>query len=1027
MTVKRNAGTIKLNGVSYLIAKDGKGEYTYNRKSTPKAQLTTGRRGTASGDANMIEYSWGADEGMGDAVQTKNRDHYNYAMNLFMEHEGEAVVLPSALRSVYDGVSAYTPNRPPTAVFEIVDDGVQDSLSTYWLQDHSCLKISAAYSPKFAYTIAKDFETTTQPSDAKVFDNVAYIGMGGGHSRVNIIGAATASGVTFTTDAAHGLVAGDLVRIDKSNHSTTDKYNGIWLVNSVGSTVTFNIASTSLAFVAMSPPTVPVTGVAYKMSNRYMRSFENAVWSYDDNSLKSVTAVATGTATGETGKAKFAVASHGYAVGDYVYFTHFLVSGYNSMTPAGISTLYKITTIDDSNNFTVNAMAYTSTSVGRVNRQSSDVLAENLEVVGDLLVRSYEDAEGWKVSRCDVVNSNPMLEANWTAGIGTKSVGSSDSPITDIVAVGAGELVMKAEGVFDYDKKAAAYLNQIPELEEHRHPMNGKNSFEWKGWVYIPTIVGTFRWKNGVTQNVTPGRGGQADFTTPVGPIGAFTGDTERLYGITQPFRTNQPKNIVAPAPTRIYLDATNSGAVDSVSDFGLDPTQDLNGFSAAGYLYLGSTKPWHRMYVEMSPTANSVAYTTTYTGLRIDAAEYWNGSSWTAETHWVDYTRVRTNRANDPSSMGQSGDLWFPDVMPTDWVIGGTNSAGGGVTLNASYYWRRFSFSGAIANSIIIKRIIAGVHNANTGFAAFGTADLQVDHGGAQFVLSMTEEQGKGVVWQTMWGWQPIEARHSDGVSNYWVGGAQPVGCMAIVQPNALRSGPTGTRWLFAGLHNASMMMPLGHGSDPTEDGPFMQVLNAVGANGLTANRKAILVLPDTDAGLPYITKVLQEINFDTSGITVASDIEAFYRADGGAWTTVGDITTLPHRMTAGSEPSGTTFGLAIVITTTEALYATLPRLSTLPSLRLYARPEMSELITMTVELDSETVLPGQSDRRVNKTSYAALKTLQTSTVSVSYSDVDESTDNVHVLQIAKRVIHNAENIPRVVADLILTVVPSA
>lgn len=583
---------------------------------------------------------------------------------------------------------------------------------------------------------------------------------------------------------------------------------------------------------------------------------------------------------------------------------------------------------------------------------------------------------------------------------------------------------MKAEGVFDYSKSASAYLNQVPELEGHKHPSNGKNSFEWKGWVYVPTIVGVFRWKNGTTQNVTPGRGGVSDFTTPIGPIGAITGDSERLYAVTQPFKTSQPKNIVAPAATRMYLDPTDIHPADNASDWGLDPQQDLSGFDAAGYLYVGSTRPWHRMFFELDPLANSVGYGTTFSGRKIDSAQHWNGTTWVSETDYVDYTSIRTSSANLPSTMGQSGDIWFSGPIPSAWVVSGTAGTGG-ITLNSSYYWRRFSFNGAWTSSIIIRRIIAGVHEAGSVFTTFGTTDLQVDNGGAQFVLSMTEEQGRGVVWQTMWGWQPIEQTQSDGTNTYNTGGAQPVGCMAVVQPNVLRSGPTGARWLFVGLQNSNKLCPLGHNADPTEDGPYMQVLYSVGENSLTAHHKALLVLPDSDCGLPYVTKVLQEINFDVDGITPSSDLTMFYRVDGGAWTTVGSITTLPHRMTAGSEPSGLTFGLAVLVTLTAGLSVNLPRLTTLPSLRLWARPEMSELITMSVELDSETVLPGQSDRRINKTSYAALKALQSSTVSVSYVDVDESTDNVHLQQVAKRVIHNADNLPRVVADVILSVVP--
>lgn len=1025
MTVRRMAGTVKINGVSYLVARDSKGEYVYNRKNTPKAQLTTGLRGTASGEANMIEYSWGCDGGFGDSVITKNRDAYNYGMNFFMEHEGEAVVLPGALRHELSSGS-YEPSKPPVAVFEIVDDSdQQDSLSTYILQDSIAWKVDgtalATGKPEYTYVASKTFEAKCNPSDATVFDNVAYVGMGASHRRVAIASVASQAGdPRFATTLAHNLAVGDMVRIEKSSHSTADTYNGIWIIDTVSDSTHFDIAA--LTYAAASPD-VPVTAIVYKLSNRVLRRFRNGAWSQDDAAQKTISSIA------DNGSGKIRAltsTTHGYVVGDFIYLTNMTVAGYNSMSTAGVSVLYQITAVSDTTHFDVNAITYSATATGSVCNQDSDVYAEHLEIVGDIMVRSYEDAEGWKVSRVDIVNSNPMLDTNWTAGVGTKSVGSADSPITDIVAVGDGELVMKAEGIFDYNKKAAAYLNQAPELEEHRHPTNGKNSFEWKGWVYIPTNVGVFRWKNGTLQNVTPGRGGQQDFTTPIGPIGGFAGDTERLYAVTQPFKVSQPKNIVPPAPVRMYLDPTDIHPADNASDWGLDPQQELNAFSAAGYLYIGATKPWHRMYLEIDPIANSLAYGTTYTGLSIDAADYWNGTTWVAETAYMDFTRVRSSSVNNPSTMGQSGDIWFTGPVPSTWAVSGT-AGSGGITLNTSYYWKRFSFSGAISNSIIIKRGIAGIHDANSTFTGFGTTDLQVDNGGVQFVLSMTEEQGKGVEWQTMWGWQPHEQTQSDGSTTVMAGGTQPVGMVAIVQPNKLRSGPTGTRWLFVGLHNTNYLCPLGHNPDPTEDGPYMQVFNSVGENSQTATRKAILVLPDSDCGLPYVNKSLQEVNFDTEGITVASDLEVFYRVDGGAWTTVGDVTVLPHRITAGSEPSGLQFGLAVVLTLSESTYVRLPRLATLPAIRLYARPEMSELITMSVELDSEMVLPGQSDRRVNKTSYAALTALQTNATSVPFSDADEQTGYVHVQMAAKRIMHNAENIPRVVADIILSVVPSA
>mgnify|MGYP001216056908 CR=1 FL=1 len=117
--------------------------------------------------------------------------------------------------------------------------------------------------------------------------------------------------------------------------------------------------------------------------------------------------------------------------------------------------------------------------------------------------------------------------------------------------------------------------------------------------------------------------------------------------------------------------------------------------------------------------------------------------------------------------------------------------------------------------------------------------------------------------------------------------------------------------------------------------------------------------------------------------------------------------------------------FGLAIVITTTNLTTqgSGLPRLTTLPTLRVQPHPEMTELITMTVELEPEETLPGKSDRRSAKTAYAALKALETRTSSAPYVDVDESSDYIFVLQASKKIVHSSDQQPKVVADLVIAV----
>lgn len=1017
MPIKRLAGTVKIAGTSYQILRE-KEKLVYARKSVPKFDLSTQLPGAATGQSNMLEYIWGSSQGFGDADQTKGRDLYHYGMNFYMEHEGEAVYLPSALYSLRTDNPVYDFFRPPVGIFELVPYGDQpDSLDTYWIQDAQVCKISGAAAPNFRYARVKTFEKYSIPTDVAVFNNKAYIAMGASADRLSILSAADngTGKPRFRTSVAHNFAVGSFVRIANSLQTG---YNGIWVVSTVTDPTHFDAGFAD--YVALSPD-VPVTAVVWQHTARYLRTFDGTTFSRDDND----THYFVGTANNGAGKSRFHCVGHGYTTGDYVFL--FSCAGntnapnLNSLDTSGASTLYQITAVSDVDHFDIAALAYTSNAVGYLNRQDSDVQAEHLCIVGDLMVRAYKDADGWKTSRVDIVSSNPLLDANWTAGIGTVSVGDADSPITDLVAVGDGELVLKAEGAFVYRRNKGAYLNDIPELEEHRHPRNGRGSFEWKGWVYIPTIVGVFRWRNGQVQNVTPGHGGQQSFATPIGPIGWFTGDTERLYAITEPFKVNQPKTVTGTPPTRIYIDPNNTGAADASSGWGLDPSTDLKGFGATGYLYLGSTVPWHRMFVEIDPVANALAWST---GLYIDVAQYWNGSSWVSRLPVIDYTHVRNTTNKNPASLGQTGDLVFNDVPPSDWAKGGTV---GGVqgTVDSSYYWCRFSFSAAITSSTIIRRIIAGVHDANSVFSTFSTVDLQTEHAGAQFVLSMTEMQGKGVVWHTMWGWQQPETTSGDGITDFTVGGAQPTGALGIVQPNTMRAGPTGTRFLFVGLHHRDYLCPLGHAADPTEDGPGMGLIVAAGTNGITSNRRNVLVFPDTDLGLSTATKVLSEINMELENIA-ASDITLYYRVDSGPWISAGNVSGFPHKLTAGSEPSGNKFGLAVVVApSVPGNFVRLPRIQVLPSVRGFTRPELAETISMSIVLEAEQLLPGQSDRRAAKTSFATLKTLQTSAVSVPYTDDDQTTDYVHVMQVTKRFIHNAEEEPKVICDLILSVVP--
>jgi hypothetical protein len=1011
-TTRRLASTVKINGQSYKIATDQDGNYLYSRRSAPKINLSLSKS-AASGEANLVEFEYSGLDGFGDALMTKDRNRYHFATNFLMEHEGEAVALPSFQYIIpTDGLTTQEVSRPPVGLFEIVQ-GAPDILKTYIVQDCEVFSFEDSSGENVHLELEKTFEAGCVPSDTTQFNNLGYVAMGTQFEIINIVSVAdNGSGAPNFAAGVHNLVVGDLIRISGSTHSTEGLYNGIWIVDAVDDTTHFEVHA--VAYAAATPD-IPVTARVHKINNRYLRSGSHPGGSRDDNNYQSIESVADA-----GGVASFTCTGHGYSAGDKVYLVNMTVDGYNSMSRSGVSALYTITAVA-TDTFDIEDIPYTATATGAVNRQDSDVFAEHLIIVGDLMVRAYKDIDlGWVTSRVDVVDSDVMHDANWTAGIGTVGVGDQNSPITDLVAIGEGEVVMKAEGAFTYKRPKGQYTNEIPELEEHRHPENGRGSTEYKGWVYIPTVIGTYRYRNGQTQDVTPGRDGVQEFTTPIGPIGWFASDVTRLYAITKPFKVNQPKN-VDDVVNKVYIDYDNAGSIVVVGDWNLDPETDLDTLTAAGYIYLGSTVKWHRMFIEMDAVLNTLAGS--YSGLYIDTAEYWNGSAWTTRSNLRDYTRVRDTSAKFPSSLGQSGDLYFDSEIPSDWDTGGTTPLGADAGTTNEMYWCRFSLSDAISDSVIIRRIIAGVHSTEHAMTPLTTSmEMSADHGGMQFVLTAVDGPNGGVLWRTLWGWQRAESVLPDdngARADYGAGGAQPVGACAIVQPNALRAGPTGHRFLFVGLQHISYLCPLGHVSDPTEDGPNQQLY------GGTA-RHHWLVFPDTDCGLPAVDKTLQEVDFDLSSDIVGANVDVFYRVDSGAWTRLGDADPLPVKATAGSEPTGLTFGLAIHVYFENNVRAVaLPRLRSMPVLRVQPRPEMAETITMSVELSAEKVLRKKVDRRSAKSSYGALKTLQEQATSVAFVDVDESTDNVHVLQVSKRARLNSHNHPTVVADIVLSVVP--
>lgn len=966
---RRQPGYISINNQVYLVVKDPKtNAYTYQINSTPKTQVISRRMDTATGKTNLVE---GIFRGLDGYASTKlknsrsayvySSENYHFALNLYSEREGEWIVLPSP--------------RP------IVPSTGASAGATFINQ---IFKAPAVVWEQYDTSVSGDVDASVHPLNTYfAADHRAF--------SLQVESYVTPSGTT----------AGMPISLDEDFF-----FEG-------NASPTGGCVFNNQFWCAM--------GGGQRTTDRYIRkrSGSDGTWTNDDNNPISVTAV--GNDGG--GHARYTTAvAHGFAVNDVV----FVIVTTGDTAHAG---LWTVTHVSDSTHFDVSADTNVSTMTGTVNVQDSDVQAEQLVIAGDLMYRSFWDStNGWQVAAVDPVGSNPNLSADWTAGVGTLGVGDQNAPITGLIAIGEGVGVLKEDGFFVYSKVTLLYENEIKELDFHRHPDNGRGAFLWKDWVYIPTVIGLLRWKNGIIQDVTPGRGQTMDFETPGTPLAAIVGDMNRLYAFTKPYQINKPINVEGTV-AKFGIDLTGTGVIDmsqSANVFDGDDTTfaTLTGLTTAGAFYVGCEEQFHRAHLEF--TAGFIGNSSQNPNPTIAelSSYFWNGTAWVQENIAYDGTMGWNSTDDDPHTLHQNGDILVGMIDPA-WTLGGDHS------LDATLYWRKYQVKNENAQGTCkVYQCNIGVHSPNS-LEPLMSGEIQTDHGGTVFVLSMTDEQGTGPLWRTMWAFDAPDVLFGASTQNYGLGGSQAVGASGIVQPNFLMSREDGSRHLFAGFGGICYLCPLGPRSDPTNI-PYLQwdswgVDPADVNNGSQYNvgpRIHALVLPDADFGLPQHPKTLVEIEFEAYEGFDLSSCEVYYRTDRGPWVFIGfaddQTPNMPIVLNPAGEPTGKEFAFAIAFDQTAVRPLRLPRIRDFRA-RVMPRPEMSEMLQLSVMLDPEQAGPGYVDRRSAHNRYEDLKALTSLGSSVAIEMLDGVTRYGNVLEINQKSQFNSDNVPILVAEIFI------
>ena len=177
--------------------------------------------------------------------------------------------------------------------------------------------------------------------------------------------------------------------------------------------------------------------------------------------------------------------------------------------------------------------AYFALGVGKLLRRrikagtysSGTADADKLAVVGSDLWRS----KGALVSKCDR-DTDPLVSTNWSGTDSDIPVGNPTYPVNRILDFGGSPVILKGDGVFEYNPSTGEFRNRTPHITPHVD--NGKGgTADGRGRIYYPTVAGDVLVLSfGSQSQQRPTRMTRIDRNTPFGHITCLTADSEKVF-----------------------------------------------------------------------------------------------------------------------------------------------------------------------------------------------------------------------------------------------------------------------------------------------------------------------------------------------------------------------------------------------------------------------------------------------------------------------------------------------------------------